>query len=333
MAHYKLLRCLIVDANERFALAKRNSVEVVTEEELKGLLNKKTRPVAYCSYETSGEVHLGHAVTVTKLMDLEKAGFRVKVLFADWHTWLNRKGDWDFIHKTTKVWEKAFMSMGLKKSEFVLGSSFQRKMPYIDDILTMSLETTLKRALRSMQEIARDIEHAHVSQVIYPLMQIEDIKALKADVAVGGIEQRKIHMLGREVAQVVNYRQFACIHTPIIPALQGPGGKMSSSKPETMISVRDTEENIKQKIKKAYCPEGIVEDNPVLAIAKLLVFPRISALEIKRPEKYGGTVQFECYESLEDAFKKKKLHPLDLKNKISEEIITLFEPVRKHFKK
>ncbi|MCK5473895.1 MAG: tyrosine--tRNA ligase [Candidatus Aenigmarchaeota archaeon] len=322
-----------MNITEQMALAKRNTVEIVTESELKDILSKKKHPVCYCGYETSGAVHLGHAVTITKLMDLEKAGFKVKVLFADWHTWLNRKGDWDFIHKTTKIWERSFKSMGLKNAEFVLGSTFQRKMSYVDDLLSMSLDTTINRALRSMQGIARDIEHAHVSQVIYPFMQIEDIKALKVDVAVGGIEQRKIHMLGRELTPVLNYGPFACIHTPLIPSLQGPSGKMSSSKPETMISVADSDEEIKKKIKKSYCPEGIVQDNPVLSIAKLLVFPRIDVLEIKRPEKFGGTVQFENYDSLESAFVDKKLHPLDLKNKIADEVSDIFEPVRRHFKK
>ena len=43
-------------------------------------------------FETSGDVHLGHLVTMSKLKDMEKAGFKVKVLFADWHTGLTGKG-------------------------------------------------------------------------------------------------------------------------------------------------------------------------------------------------------------------------------------------------
>ncbi len=320
-----------MDEKERINLITRNVEEIVQKEELAELLKKKKNPVVYCGYETSGEVHLGHAVTVTKLIDLQKAGFKVKVLFADWHTWLNRKGDWDFIEKTTKTWEKAFRSMGLKDAEFIRGTSFQRNLDYIDDILLMSLETTMSRAIRSMQGVARDIEHAHVSQVIYPFMQIEDMKALKVDVAVGGLEQRKIHMLGRELAETIGYKPVICFHTPIIPALQGPGGKMSSSKPETMISVKDTEKDIKAKINKAHCLPGIIEDNPVMAIAKTLVFPHTETLKIKRPEKYGGNLEFKSYEELEKTYIDKKVHPLDIKNAVAEEVIRIFEPVRKHF--
>ena len=316
---------------EKIELIRHNTVEIIEENELKELLKTKKKPVTYCGYEVSGEVHLGHMATTTKLLDFLKAGFDVKILFADWHTWLNRKGTWEEIYELTKLWEKAFKGLGLGKAEFVLGSHIQRNMNYMDDIMKISLKTTIQRALRSMQEIARDIEHARVSQVIYPFMQIEDIKALKVDVAYAGIEQRKIHMLAREILPELNYTSPICIHTPLIPSLQGPGGKMSSSKPETMISVRDKEEEIKKKVAKAYCPEGIKEDNPILSIAKLVIFPRIKYFDAEREKKFGGDIRFNSYEELEKAFINKKLHPMDLKNAVSNYLIDILKPVRKVF--
>jgi len=318
-----------MDIKSKLELIKRNTVEVVEESELKEIL-KKQKPVVYCGYEVSGEVHLGHMVTTTKLLDFQKAGFKVKILFADWHTWLNMKGDWDKIHKLGKLWEKAFIGLGLDKAEFVYGSKIQRNMDYMDDIMKISVKTTINRALRSMQEVARDIEHAHVSQVIYPFMQIEDIKALKVDVASSGIEQRKIHMLAREVLPGLGYKAPVLVHTPLIPSLQS-GEKMSSSKPETLISVRDKPEDIKHKIKKAYCPEGEIKDNSILSIAKLIVFPRIKEFKVKRPAKFGGNVSFKSYDELERAFAAKKLHPMDLKSTLSEYLIKILEPVRKVF--
>jgi tyrosyl-tRNA synthetase len=218
----------------------------------------------------------------------------------------------------------------LDKAEFVYGSKIQRNMDYMDDIMKISVKTTINRALRSMQEVARDIEHAHVSQVIYPFMQIEDIKALKVDVASSGIEQRKIHMLAREVLPGLGYKAPVLVHTPLIPSLQS-GEKMSSSKPETLISVRDKPEDIKHKIKKAYCPEGEIKDNSILSIAKLIVFPRIKEFKVKRPAKFGGNVSFKSYDELERAFAAKKLHPMDLKSTLSEYLIKILEPVRKVF--
>jgi len=74
-----------------YKLATRNTVEVVTGEELRALLDRPVRRV-YTGYEPSGEIHLGHMATVNKLMDLQQAGFEVTVLIADLHAFLNRKG-------------------------------------------------------------------------------------------------------------------------------------------------------------------------------------------------------------------------------------------------
>ena len=318
-----------MDFEGKLDLVRDNTAELITEEEIKALLQTKDKPVVYCGYEPSGPVHLGHLVTITKLIQLQKAGFKVKILLADWHAWLNKKGDWDFIEAQVKLWKKTFETLGLEKAEYVKGTDFQRKKEYIDDLFLLSINTTVQRGLRSMQEVARDIEHAYVSQVIYPLMQVNDIKHLEVDVAQAGIEQRKIHMLAREILDVVNCKKPMFVHTPLVNSLQGPGKKMSSSIPESLISVSDSEEEIRAKLKKAYCLEGEVEGNPILEIARLVVFPRIKSFDVERPEKFGGNVSFANYPELEKAFAEKKLHPMDLKNSVGNYLIQILAPARK----
>ena len=314
----------------KLELVKRNSAEIINGEEIPKLLKKK-KPIVYCGYETSGEIHLGHLVTITKLMDLAKAGFHVKVLFADWHTFLNQKGDWEFIAKQVKNWKAGFKAAGLKDAEFVLGSSFQRTSEYIDDVFTIATKTTINRSLRSMQQVGRNIEQAKVSQVIYPFMQIADIKHLKVDLVHSGIEQRKIHMLGTEVFKDINYKNPVFVHTPLISSLKG-GGKMSSSEEGSFISIRDSDEDIARKVKKAHCSVGEIKENPILEIIKLIVFPRIPEFEINRPEKFGGDLKFKNYDDLEKAFAKKEVHPLDLKNSLAEYLIEIISPIRNKFK-
>src|SRR3972149_3431149 len=73
-------------------IIKRNVQEIVSLGEFDDLLKKKKSPVVYCGYEPSGPLHLGHFVTIIKLMDLQKSGFKVKILLADLHALLNRKG-------------------------------------------------------------------------------------------------------------------------------------------------------------------------------------------------------------------------------------------------
>ena len=316
---------------DKLGLIKRNTAEIINEQDIPKLLKKKS-PVVYCGYEPSGEIHLGHLVTITKLMDLAKAGFHVKILLADWHAYLNQKGDWNFIDNQVKIWKNGFIAAGLKDAEFVVGSSFQRKPEYVDDVFSIAVGTTINRALRSMQQVARDIENAKVSQVIYPFMQIVDIKHLNVDLAYGGIEQRKIHMLGVEMLPKIKYKVPVFVHTPLISSLKGTDGKMSSSDVESFISIKDNQDNIKKKINKAHCLAGDKDNNPILQIARLIVFPRFEDFKINRPEKFGGNLVFNNYDELEIAFVKKEVHPLDVKNSLSEYLFEILEPIRKKFK-
>ena len=318
-----------MDDLQKLELIKSNTVEIVTADELAEVIKAKKSPVVYCGYEPSGPMHLGHFVTITKLMDFAKAGFRVKVLLADVHALLNRKGDKEKVAKDVEAWRRTIKAIGLD-AEVVLGSGFQFNKDYISDVIKLAQEVTINRGLRSMQEVARDIENATVSQLWYPLMQIVDIKHLGCDVAYGGLEQRKIHMLGREIFSTIGHKAVI-VHTPLITSLKGPGQKMSKSIPGSGISVTDSDAEISKAVTNAYCPEKVVEDNPMLQIARLIVFPRLKSLKIERSKKFGGDIEFESYEALEETYKTGKLHPMDLKSSISKEIIKIVTPIRKNF--
>jgi len=317
-----------MNINEKIELVKRNTVEIIGEDKVKDFMKKG---VVYCGYECSGEIHLGHLVTILKLLDLQKAGIKVKILLADYHTSLNQKGDWDFVNKQLKFWEKGFKSVGLK-AEIVKGTSFQRKLEYFDDILKMALDVTINRGVRAMQQVARDIENAKISQVIYPLMQIEDVKALKVNFVVSGTDQRKIYMLGKDVGHKIGLQDAVYLYTPIIPSLKGAEGKMSSSVKESFISIRDKKEEIKKKIRGAYCKVGDINNNPILAITRLVVFPKFEKVTIKRDKKFGEDLIFEDYEDLEKAFESGKLHALDLKDSVADYLEEIIAPIRKSWK-
>lgn len=315
---------------ERLELIKRNVVEIVTENELVELLKKKKNPVVYCGYEPNGPVHLGHFVTIVKLRDLLNAGFKIKILLADVHALLNRKGEEDVIAKEVEAWKKTIKAIGLK-AEVVLGSDYQFNKDYQIDVMRLAQKSTINRGLRAMQEIARDVENATISQLWYPLMQVADIKALGVDVALGGMEQRKVHMIGKDMSAVLGY-EFSAIHTPLITSLKGPGQKMSKSIQGSGISVTDSYGEIKKTLNGAYCPEGEIKENPVLQIAQYIIFPLLDRLEVNRPEKFGGNVSFKDYASLEKMFSAKKLHPMDLKGSVADALEKIIAPIRKNFK-
>jgi len=106
---------------------------------------------------------------------------------------------------------------------------------------------------------------------------------------------------------------------------------MSKSKPWTAIFIHDSPDAIRLKLQKAWCPEREVEMNPVLEIAKHLIFHENETVIVERPEKFGGSVTFENYEELEKKYAEGKLHPMDLKSGVAEALVNVLEPVRKYF--
>ncbi len=317
-----------MDIEQRLQLVLRNAEEVVTEEELRELLESSSRPRAYVGYEPSGEIHLGHMVTVQKLMDLQRAGFEVVVLLADVHAYLNEKGDFEEIAEIARYNRDAFIALGLDetRAKFVLGSEYQLERDYVLDVLKLARITTLNRARRSMDEVSRRKEDPMVSQMIYPLMQALDIAHLSVDLAVGGMDQRKIHMLARENLPRLGYKAPVCLHTPIISGLDGE--KMSSSK-GNYISVRDPPEVVEEKIRKAYCPAGVIEGNPIVEMARYFIFPRFGELVVEREEKFGGDVIYRSFDELRKDFEERRLHPLDLKRAVARYLNQILEGARK----
>lgn len=312
---------------DRLALITRNAEEIVTREELEHLLNSRTNFTAYVGYEPSGKIHMGHILTVNKLLDLQHAGFNVTVLLADVHAYLNEKGTMDEVREIAQFNKECFIALGLeeKNTNYVLGSDYQLEPDYMLNVLKLGRITTLNRAKRSMDEVSRSADNPMVSQMIYPLMQSVDIAMLGVDVAVGGIDQRKIHMLAREGLPMLGFKAPICIHTPI---LLGLNGKKMSSSSNNYISMDDSADQVISKVKKAFCAEGDIVDNPVLALFKYHIMPRFEEITISRPEKFGGDLNYNKYESLEADFAAKHLHPMDLKSAAANYINQILDPVR-----
>ncbi len=312
--------------DKNLELTVRGTEEIVTEEELRELFKGGDVRV-YCGYEPSGNIHFGHALTAWKLMDFQEVGADVTVLFADLHAFLNSKGSLEKVRKIADFNKECLIALGLntRKTKFVLGSDFQLKPEFYMDVLKLSVGTTIARARRSMAMIARNLEDPDVAQVLYPIMQAVDIVHLGVNVAVGGIDQRKVHMIAREKVSLLNYNKPVCIHTPLLHGLDGQD-KMSSSK-YNFIALDDTPEKVKDKISKAYCPAKTIENNPVMECAAQIIIPRLGTLRVERPEKYGGNIEIISTKELEEMYVSGKLHPADLKAATTSGLIEILAPV------
>jgi len=323
---------------DAYELITRNVEEVVTEEEVRALADDPEGKRVYVGYEPSGVLHLGHLLTANKLIDLQEAGFEVVVLLADVHAYLNDKGTFEEIRETAERMRAQFLAYGLdeESTEFVLGSEYQLDEDYVLDLHALALETSLNRAQRAMAELQSG-QTAKVSHVLYPLMQALDIEYLDLDLAVGGMDQRKVHMLHREEVPDVGYDARPCLHTPIVADLATGVGKTSSSTSAILLSMEDSAGDLKEKVDGMYCPptrdpdptdDGQQRHNPVLQLFQYHVFPRFESVTVERPDQYGGDVTYDDYEALADALDSGELHPQDAKNALATYLDELIAPGR-----
>jgi tyrosyl-tRNA synthetase len=342
-----------MDVDERLAFIMREPTEeVVTVDELHALLETKAHPKHYIGLEISGVLHLGSLVlTGFKINDFIKAGINTTVFLADWHTYINDKlgGDWDRIKKVSQYYAEAFRFF-CPGVNIVLGSDlYKNNKDYWENFVLFSKHMTLARTMRSLTIMGRSEteKNLDLSQLLYPPMQSVDIKALDLDIVHAGMDQRKIHVLVREIFPKLGWKVPVLLHHHLLPGLSEPlqmsldenaaedariSSKMSKSKPASGILIHDDEKTIRNKIDKAFCPAGVAKDNPILELIHYVVFHEFEEFVIERPIKYGGSITYSSYKDIEHDFVTKKIHPMDLKNATATYVNNIIEPIRKHFK-
>lgn len=352
-----------------FDLIRRNLDEIITDEDLKRLIESGEKLKHYIGFEISGKIHLGTGLmSMLKIKDFMDAGVSVTVFLADWHTWINDKlgGDREKIKRVAVNYFKEGMKASLKclggnpeKIKFLLGTElYHNHDEFWATLIDVSKNTTLARVMRSITIMGREEgEGIDFAKLIYPPLQVADIFFQGIHLAHAGMDQRKAHVIARDVANQLKIKPLLdkkgqkikpiAVHHHLLLGLGKPPVwpipkdklrdlwsvlKMSKSVPDSCVYIHDTPQEIKRKINNAFCPEGEVEFNPVLDWTKYLIFrEKENSLLINRPEKFGGNVTYKNYVNLEKDFKNKKLHPMDLKNAVAEALIKLLEPARRHF--
>ncbi|MBI4440273.1 tyrosine--tRNA ligase [Candidatus Woesearchaeota archaeon] len=340
-----------MDVNDKLELVRQVGEEIITEEELKSLLETKAHPVAYDGFEPSGtDIHIAQgtlrAININKLT---RAGARFKIFVADWHAWANNKlgGDLEKIQKAGKyiieVWKAS--GMDLDKVDFVWANEFVKDENYWKIVMQVARNSTLKRILRTSQIMGRrESDILQASQIMYPCMQCADIFHIRADITQLGMDQRKVNVLARELAPKLGFTKPVVVSHHMLMGLGQPPKtedameramemKMSKSKPDSAIFMTDSGEDVRRKINNAYCPAKVVGENPLLEYCKFIVFEKFDAMKIERPEKFGGNIEIASYDELEKLFREGNLHPMDLKKGVAEKLNEILSPVREHFEK
>src|SRR5881409_3008744 len=303
-------------------------------------------------------MHIGQGLVCgDKIRDLVNAGFDFTIFLADWHSMINNKygGDMAKIRTTGDYFKHCFTALGLKedKVHYIWASELAGQPEYWERVLRVGRATTAQRVMRALPILGREInsQKAEAAAMFYPCMQAADIFEMKLDVACAGIDQRKAHILAREVGEKLDWGKPVSLHTPMLVGLAGVrqtphdsfdedpklnqviAAKMSKSKPENNILIHDEPEVIAKKIQQAFCPPGVVEGNPILEYYRILVFENREPLTLKRDPKYGGDIEVSSYDQLENEYASGRIHPQDLKTNMSRILSEKLEPVREYFKR
>ncbi|MBU1117623.1 tyrosine--tRNA ligase [Patescibacteria group bacterium] len=340
---------------EKINLISRNCQEVLTEEDLKKLIESGKTIRHYIGFEISGLVHLGTGLmSMGKIADFLKAGAECRIFLADFHSFLNNKlgGKWEDIRWASENYFKQALIASLKcfgvdedKVEFVSGKDLYEKNPiHWQNFMEIGKQVTLSRNLRSISIMGKKQgTDVNMATLFYPPLQVADIVTMDINLAHAGMDQRKAHVIARDAIKKIpgEHQNPVAVHQNLIAGLTAPEAgandeeslKMSKSKPNSAIFVHDSPEEIRNKIKKAYGPPKETENNPLLNWVKTLVFwgEEDGEFTIERPEKFGGNATYTKYTDVVADYASEKLFPLDLKNALAEWIIKKLEPARKHF--
>jgi len=356
--------------NETIERLINNCAEIITADELRARLTSGDELTHYIGFEISGYVHIGQGIMSALVMkDLTELGVKCTVWLADWHTAINDKLDGN--RKTaakigkgyfTEAMKACLMCVGLdpQKVEFRLATDWYKKdtLHYRDLVVKVSQNVTLGRMKRSISIMGRkENESVDMAKLTYPAMQVADILYQNIDIAHAGMDQRKAHVIMRDVADnilsffkdktTLKHKPIA-LHHPLVIGLRKPPTwpipegmeqkdiimtmKMSKSDSNSAIWIHDTPEDIAKKVNKAFCPEKEITYNPVLNwIGHLLFWNRTEPFRLERKPEHGGAVEFNTYQELEQAYSQGDIHPMDLKAAATKEITDLLAPARQHF--
>ena len=338
---------------EKIQLVQSNLAECVGNDEIRTILEERPLKV-YWGTAPTGQIHIGYLIPLIKIAQLLRAGCQVKILIADLHAFLDaQKSTLAQLEARTKYYKmvietilKDIFHVDVGNITFVQGREYQLQPSYTMDMYKMSSIASLHQTQRAGSEVVKSSDNPHLTGLLYPILQALDEEYLDVDIQVGGVDQRKILMFAREMLPKIGYKKRIHLMTSMMSCIRstrlgereidGVTTKMSSSFQDSRkIGVLDSKSQIKRKIRRAFCIQREVDDNCWLEMMETCLFRSRDHLRqhfsIPRAEEFGGKMVYETFNDLRENFFNGNLHPMDLKNGISDLLTELLEPLRDMF--
>lgn len=295
---------------EQMAVIKRGTVEILIEKELEGKLEKSIKTGVPLRIKagfdpTAPDLHLGHTVLLQKMRQFQQLGHEVCFLIGDFTGMIGdptgksetRKAltSEDVLKNAESYKEQVFKILDPVKTKVMFNSEWLSAMG-ATDMIALAAKYTVARMLERDDFGKRYANQLPISihEFLYPLIQGYDSVAMKADVELGGTDQKFNLLVGRELQREWGQIPQSVITMPLLEGLDGVN-KMSKSL-GNYIGINDPPDEIFGKIMS-------ISDELMLRYYELL-----SDLSLAEIEK------------LKQGLKAHDIHPMDAKKQLGREI-------------
>lgn len=257
----------MLNAEEQLKIIKRGVVDLLPEADMLEKLKKgKPLKIKLGADPSAPDLHLGHAVVLRKLRQLQELGHEIYFLIGDFTGMI---GDPSGKSETRKPLTKEqvianaetykqqiFKILDKEKTKIVFNSEWLSPLTFTD-MLRLTSRVTVAQLLERDDFSKRFNEHKPISLVefMYPLAQAYDSVALEADVEAGGTDQKFNLLFGRALQQAMGQEPQCVLTMPIIEGTDGVQ-KMSKSL-NNYIGITETPENMFGKIMSV--PDSMLE--------------------------------------------------------------------------
>ena len=295
--------------DETLAIIQRGADEILPLEELKKKLEKnKPLRVKLGMDPTAPDLHLGHTVVINKMKQLQDLGHEIIFLIGDFTGMIGdptgknvtRKPltKADVLENAKSYEDQVFKILDKDKTRIAFNSEWMGKMSSAEMISLASKQTVARMLERDdFSKRYKGGQAISIHEFLYPLVQGYDSVALRADIELGGSDQKFNLLVGRELQKQADMEPQVILTMPILEGLDGVQ-KMSKSLGNYI---------------------GIDEDPDSM-------FGKIMSISDDLMWRYLELLSFESLETIESWKKEVKdgENPRNIKFRLAEEIITRF---------
>jgi len=295
----------MLSPEEQLSIIKRGTVEIIEEEELLKKL-KEGRPLRVkAGFDpTAPDLHLGHTVLLQKLRQFQQLGHEVYFVIGDFTAMI---GDptgrsetrpplsREEVLENAKTYEhQVFKILDPEKTNIVFNSTWLSGLG-TEGIIKLAGKYTVARMLErdDFSKRFREGVPIYIHEFIYPLLQGYDSVFLKADVELGGTDQKFNLLVGRDLQRAFGQEPQVCITLPLLVGLDGV-----------------------RKMSKSYQNYVAIQEEPES------IFGKIMSISDDLMWDYYTLLTDYTEEEIEDF--KKNLHPMDAKKKLAHFIVERF---------